>query len=142
MKIKNSILTATLCTAIIAFVGCSKNNSPTGETPATNAVTSAAKDMAGKAMDTAKDVAGQAVAAATNMVSAASSQFTDGIAKAQQFIADKNYQGALDELSKLSSLQLSADQTKVVDDLKTQATKLLTGGAAGAADAAKGLFGK
>lgn len=145
MKTNHSILALTACLAIIASAGCSKSSTPSGEVPATNAVTAAtdaAKDIAGKAVDTAKGAASQAVAAATNMVNAATSQFTDGVANAKKFITDKNYKGALDELGKLSSLQLTPDQTKVVDDLKAEATKLLSSGTAGAVDAAKGLFGK
>lgn len=151
MKIKCSIVSIAACAAVITFAGCSKSEKPVTESsggPATaattnvTAVTDAVKDTAVKAADAAKDAASQAAAAATNAATAATGPFTDGIAAAQKFIADKNYQGALDELNKLSGLQLSADQQKTVADLKDQATKLLSGGAAGAVDATKNLLGK
>jgi len=151
MKHTNSIISIAACVAVITLVGCSKSNpsAGAGSTSTTTSATDAAKDMAGKAADTAKDVAGQAVAigsnavaSVTNAVSAVIGPVAEGIANAQKFIADKNYQGALDELNKLSGLQLSDDQQKMVSDLKDQATKLLSGGTAGAVDAAKGLLGK
>jgi hypothetical protein len=94
--------------------------------------------MAGEAAAATTSV----VADVTNAVSATTGPITDGIANAQKAITDKNYQGALDELNKLSGLQLSGDQQKMVSDLKDQATKLLSGGTAGAVNAANGLLGK
>ena len=142
MKTKNSLVVIAACVAVATFAGCNKSNTPPpggSETnPATATATDAAKDLAGKATD----VAGSAAAAVTNLVSGATAQFADGVANAKKFIADKNYQGALDELKKLASLQLSDEQQKVVDGLKEQATKLLAGGAAGAVDSAKNLLGK
>ena len=72
----------------------------------------------------------------------ATEPFNDGIAAVKKFIADKNYQGALDQLNKLSSLKLSDEQTKVVAGLKTEVQALIAKGSAGAVDAAKSLFGK
>ena len=37
----------------------------------------------------------------------------------RKFVTDKDYQGALDELKKLSDLKLSAGQQQTVDDLKS-----------------------
>ena len=143
MKIKNSIVSIAACVAVVTFAGCSKNSEPApGGTNAIATATDAAKDLAGKAADTAKDAAGQAVAAATNAVSAVAGPFTEGIANAKKLIADKDYQGALGELTKLSSLKLSDEQTKIVDGLKTQVQDLISNGTAGATDAAKGLIGK
>ena len=142
MKIKNFIVSIAACAVVATFVGCSKNSEPApGGTNAIVTATDAAKDLAGKAADAAKGVAGQA-AAATNAVAAVAGPFTEGIANAKKLIADKDYQGALGELTKLSSLKLSDEQTKIVDGLKSQVQDLIAKGTAGATDAAKGLIGK
>ena len=140
MKNTNSIVSIAACVAVIALAGCSKSNTSAGDgsTRTATLATNAAQDMAGQAAAATTKI----VADVTNAVSATTGPITDGIANAQKDIADKNYQGALDELNKLSGLQLSGDQQKMVSDLKDQATKLLSGGAAGAMDAAKGLLGK
>ncbi len=149
MKIKNSIVSLAACAAVITFAGCSKSETPApgGATNAA-AATDAAKDMAGKTADMAgktadmaKDVAGQAVAAATNAVAVPDNAgpFNEGLASARKMITDKDYQGALAELTKLSSMNLSDAQTKIVDSLKAEVQALIS---KSAADAAKGLLGK
>jgi len=147
MKTKTIITTLATAVLALALAACSKS-SP--EAPKVSSETSttmsqsadAAKDLAGKAVETAKDAATQVVAAATNAVASPTAPFNDGIAAVKKFIADKNYQGALDQLNKLSSLKLSDEQTKVVDGLKTEVQALIAKGSAGAVDAAKSLFGK
>jgi hypothetical protein len=144
MKTNTLITGLTACLLAVSFSACKKNS----ETPAvgteTNSTTisqmaDSAKDLAVKAADATKTAV---VAAATNVVNTVAGPFNDGVAAAKKFIADKNYQGALDELNKLSSLKLSDEQTKVVDNLKTEVQALITKGTTGAADAAKSLFGK
>jgi hypothetical protein len=144
----NNIITSLAAVGLaLTMTACSKS---TPEAPKAGAETSTnisqtagvAKELAGKAVETAKDVATQVVAVATNAVASATSPFNDGIAAVKKFIADKNYQGALDQLNKLSSLKLTDEQTKVVNGLKTEVQALITKGSAGAVDAAKGLFGK
>ena len=144
----NTIISSLAAVALaLTITACSKS---TPEAPKAGAETSttisqaadAAKDLAGKAVETAKDAATQVVAAATNVVASATEPFNDGIAAVKKFIADKNYQGALDQLNKLSSLKLSDEQTKVVAGLKTEVQALIAKGSAGAVDAAKSLFGK
>ena len=142
MKIKNSFVSLAACVAVATFAGCSKSNESAGGGNATATATDAAKDLAGKAADAAKGVAGRAVTAATNAVAAVTGPFTEGIASAKKLIADKDYPGALGELTKLSSLKLSDEQTKIVDGLKTQVQELIAKGTAGATDAAKDLIGK
>ena len=95
-----------------------------------------AKNEATKAADAAKDAA---TAAMTNAPAAAASSFTDTVAAAKKALEEKNYQGVLDELKKLSDTQLSSEQQSVVDGLKAEATKMLSGAAA---DAAKAALGK
>lgn len=93
----------------------------------------ATKDAAGKAVDAAKDTM---AGAATNAMAAVAGPVGDALGAAQKDLAAKNYQGALDDLKKLDGVQLTPDQQKMVDDLKAQAAKLLTGATAGATDAA------
>ena len=75
-------------------------------------------------------------------VSAVSGPFTEGVASVKKFIADKNYQGALGELTKLSNLKLTDEQTKVLESLKAEVQALIAKGTAGATDAAKNLLPK
>ena len=104
-----------------------------------------AKDATAKAVDSTKEVAGKvadtvtdATVKATDAIKGAltptptdsvTTQFNTVVASAKKYIADKNYQGALDELKKLSDVKLSDDQQKIVDDLKAEAQKLLSAGA-------------
>lgn len=146
MKIKNSIVSLVACAAVITFVGCKKSEPaiPDASTNAVAATADAAKDMAGKTADMAKDMTGQAVAAATatNAMAEATGKFDEGIAAAKKLIGDKDYQGALVELTKLSSMNLSDAQTKIVDGLKAEIQALIAKSTGGAVDAAKGLLGK
>ena len=149
MKINNSLIAVAVCTAAITIAGCSKSETPAPVKDATDAAkgmaekaADSAKDMTGKATEAVKDVAGKAVAAVTNAVSDATGPFADGIASAKKMIADKNYQGALGELTKLSSMKLSDSQTKIVDDLKAEVQTLISKSTGGATDAVKGLLGK
>jgi hypothetical protein len=170
MKIKSILTAITPCAIAIGLTACNKsstNNNPTGSLDSQSAATNAAVQVATNAVaqvattatnkeapttgemilktDEQNQVAidaTNAMAAANNALGAATSQFDSVVATAKQAIADKNYQGALDALSKLSGLKLTDEQQKIVDDLKAQAQKMLAPGASGAADAAKNLLGK
>lgn len=123
---------------------------------ATAKAVDSAKDATAKAVDSTKEVAGKVVdtvtdstAKATEAIKTAISptptdsvtaQFNTVVTNAKKYIADKNYQGALDELKKLSDVKLTDDQQKIVDDLKAEAQKLLSAGSM--VDAATNLFGK
>ena len=52
------------------------------------------------------------------------------IDKAKSLIADNKYSEAMDLLKKLSSMQLTPEQKKLVDDLMAQAQKAMAGAAA------------
>ncbi len=101
-----------------------------------------AKEAAAKVADTAKDVAAPAVAATSGVPDSATAQFTGIVAGVKKYIVENNYQGAVEEFKKFSSLQLNADQQKIVDGLKAEVQKLVPASAAAAFDAAKGLLKK
>lgn len=149
MKTKNILTGLTACVLAAAIVGCSKSETPATVKDATDAAkgmaekaADSAKDMTSKATEAVKDTAASAVAAVTNMVNDATGPFADGVASAKKMIADKNYQGALGELTKLSSMKLSDSQTKIVDSLKAEVQALIAKSTGGATDAVKGLLGK
>ena len=141
MKTNSIISGVAACLIAVSLTACdkAKNEATKAADAAKDAAGSAVdatKDAAGKAMDAAKDAA---TAAMTNAPAAAASSFTDTVAAAKKALEEKNYQGVLDELKKLSDTQLSPEQQSVVDGLKAEATKMLSGAAA---DAAKAALGK
>jgi hypothetical protein len=148
MKTNNTLTLAIACAAALTITGCGKSTDAPVK-PESAPATETAKSLTEKATDTAKDVAVKATeavktvaAVATNTVSAVSEPFNDGIASAKKLLAEKNYQGALTELNKLSSLKLTDEQTKVVDGLKADAQAMISKATGSATDAVKGLLGK
>lgn len=99
-----------------------------------------AKAEADKAIQEAKAAAEKAAAEAKATVQAAqktaqaalqqaetvAQQAQQLITQAQQFLNDKNPQGALDIIQKLASFKLTPEQQALVENLKTQAQKLLS----------------
>ena len=140
MKTNSIISGAAACLIALSLTACDKATDAANKAKdAAGSTVDSAKDAAGKGLDTAKDAA---TAAMTNAVASAMGPAGEAIAAAKKALDDKNYQGALDELKKLGDAKLSPEQQKIVDGLKDEATKMLGGTAAGAADAAKGLLGK
>lgn len=126
-----------------AITGCDKNSSsPAVEEAKKSAesATTAAQQGASKAVTEAKQAgektvtavkqAGEnAVAAATEQAKAADAGVTGVITKAQGLVAEKKYQEALTTLGGLKDTKLSDTQQKVVDGLKEQIQKLMSGDA-------------
>jgi hypothetical protein len=97
-----------------------------------------AMTAAGKAVDSAKEAAGQATAVVQTKVS-------ESVSAAQSLLKEGKFQDALTSLKGLSDLNLSADQSKLVGDLKAQiqaAMDASKGLGTDAAKAASGFFKK
>lgn len=136
MKTNSIISGIAACLIAISLTACDKAKDDLSK------AADSAKDAAGKAVDATKDATAAAV---TNVVATAAGPVGEAIAAAKKALDEKNYQGALDELKKLSDVQLSPEQQNVVDGLKAEATKLLSGAAAAlpaTTDAAKALAPK
>ena len=127
-----------LCTGLLT--ACSKQESstppqaPEAPKPAAEAPKPAAEVQ--KQADTAQS-------AAQTADTSASSDAQSMIDTAKSLIADNKYSEAMDLLKRLSSMQLTPEQKKLVDDLMAQAQKAMAGAAA--SDATKsvgGLLGK
>ena len=106
------------------------------KTVVTNAVaqieqtTTTVKVEAQKAVDSAQ-------ATVTNATASATAQAQSLIDKAKALVTDKKYQEALTSLQQLTGFQLTADQQKMVDDLKASITSALN---SEAGKAVQGLF--
>ncbi len=109
-------------------------------TSAVTGTTSAATSNATAAANGATTGATAAAAGATTGATAAASDPAQSlIDKAKSYVANKQYQPALDTLAKLKDLQLTDAQQQVVNDLKTQIQKMMASDPAGAVG---GLLGK
>lgn len=142
MKTKNSLISLAACVTVVALAGCEKKTETMPDVPTTNTVatvTAPEADTADKAVTMATEASNQIAATATNVVNSATTQFDDLVGKAKAYIADKKYTDALAAINSLSNLTLTPEQQKIVDDLKAEVKKLMSGSAA---DAAKNLLGK
>ena len=131
MRIVRLFTAITLCTGLLT--ACSKQEPQTPEAPkeAPKAATEVQKQA-----ETAKPAVQEPTASA-----AADTQSL--IDKAKSLIADNKYTEAMDLLKKLSSMQLTPEQKKMVDDLMAQVQKAMAGAAASeATKSVGGLLGK
>jgi outer membrane PBP1 activator LpoA protein len=137
MKIHLIVPGITLCAALAAVGGCGKQESPPAAE--TQKATEGASPEATKTVDTATTAAKQVPDQATVQVNAGEQQAQGLIDRAKAYIAEKKYQDALGSLNQLANTKLTADQQKLVDDLKAQIQSALA--KATASDPASALGG-
>jgi len=134
MKTRTLVTAFAACLAIASFSGCSKsepqapNAADTQKAADTTAVQ--AKQAAQTAATNVQQAAAKAADTAVTTAQVATAQAQSMIDKAKSFVADKKYQDALDALNTLKNIKLTAEQQKLVDDLKAQIQKLMSSDAA------------
>ena len=119
----------------VGLVACSKQES---QTPAPTAQPAA---------ENIQKQAEAAAPAAQSAVAETASQAQGLISKVQGYIADSKYSDAANVLKELSSMKLTFEQQKLVNDLTAQVQKAMAGAAASdaskkATDAVGGMLGK
>jgi len=123
MKVGRIIGVLSLVVAFAFIAGCSKQEQPaTSTAPAATATEKPAAEADKPAIQAAPAIA---PAAATDTETAASSQAQGLIDKAKSLVDSNQYADASKILQELSSMKLTAEQQKIVDDLKALVQKKL-----------------
>jgi hypothetical protein len=163
MKFKTISIGMVVCALAVSLGGCSKSETPPAppaepQTPAPAAATEAPPAASAPAAEikpadvkpaveaTAAPAAPAVEPATTAAVPAADAVLAQAqalIDKAKALVDAKQYQPALDIINQLGTMTLSAEQQKLVDDLKTQIQNLMSSQTvSNATSAVGGLLGK
>ena len=140
MKIKLVIAGIAVCAGLAALSACKKEQASSDtqlQKPAESSASEAAKPV-----DTAKTETKEVTEQAATQAKPAEQQAQGLIDRAKSLVAENKYQDALGSLKQLADVKLTAEQQKLVDDLKAQIqaaiAKATTGGAASALGGALG----
>lgn len=140
MKIKVIGAGFVSCLMIASLGGCGNKETPppstteaptTAESVTTNAPEAATtattvETTAAAAATATTQAASQAAAGVSNQTETATAQAQSLIDQAKSLVDQKKYQDALNVINQLSTLKLSDEQQKVVDDLKAQIQNLMS----------------
>ncbi len=127
---------------LIGFVtGCEKKPE-TPQTPPAKAEEGAVQKQLGAAADAAKDTAAKAATAASQAASDATAQAQGILDSAKKLAGESKWPDVSQTLSKLQGLKLTADQEKMLADLKAQVQKALQDAASKQPALPGGLLGK
>ena len=124
----------TALAVVLLGVGCSKEADPAAAVPAAPAPAPAAADAStasGAAVGAAAAAASSAAAAASDAATKAASQAQELIDKLKAAISGKRSNEAADLLAQLTKVQLTPEQQRVVDDLKSSMQKAVADQAVG-----------
>jgi hypothetical protein len=122
MKLRSSVLIVAVCAGLLAGCGKQETQPPTPTAPPVAETPKAAAEM----QKTAEAIPPAAQQAASSIAEGAQGM----IDKAKALIADSKYSEAMDLLKRLSSMQLTPEQRKLVDDLMAQVEQAMPGAAA------------
>ncbi len=147
---KRSLIALVVLVPSLALVACkdstttSSASPPPSPTPvektaveASKTVEATAQKVSGAVQDAAKS-AGNTVSDAT---AAAGAKFKEVLGKAQEFLTQGKLQEAQDSLKSLSDLKLTADQQKLVDDLKAKIQQAAAAAKTAGGEATKAVQG-
>ena len=141
MKIKLVIVGIAVCATLAAVSGCKKEEPAPGAPKADQGTASGTVGCRQRqaVVDAAKSAAKEVTDQAAAQVKAAEQQAQGLIDRAKSYVSEQKYQEALSSLNQLTNIKLTAEQQKLVDDLKAQIQSALA--KATAADPAAALGG-
>jgi hypothetical protein len=108
-------------------------------TPEQQQTVSSLKAQIETAMTATKSAVGNAKTAATQATDVAATKVKEAVAQGQALLKEGKFQDALASLKGLSDLKLTADQTKLVDDLKAQIQTAMNAAKGAGTDASKAV---